>query len=121
MPSPVLDALAAQVTATEGVIDSAIALINGIAARVQTAVDAALANGATAAELQPVTDEIVASVRHRAPIHRRIRRCRRRQSVTGRSIPKGRGRCPLLSPRVPRWPIQYRRLHRSRFSRTFNG
>lgn len=45
---------------TEGVIDSAIALINGIAARIQAAIDAALANGATAEELQPLSDEVVA-------------------------------------------------------------
>ena len=43
---------------TEGVVDSATALINSFAARVQAAVDAALANGATAEQLQPVTDEV---------------------------------------------------------------
>lgn len=58
MPNPTLDALAAQVTATTDVEDSAIALINGIAARIQAAVDAAIAGGATAADLAPVTDEI---------------------------------------------------------------
>ena len=60
MASPVLDDLKAQIDATVGVIDSAVVLINGIAARVQTAVDAALANGATAAQLAPVTEEIAA-------------------------------------------------------------
>ncbi len=54
----VLDALAAQVAATIGVEQSAGALIDGIAARVQAAVAAAIANGATAAELQPVQDEV---------------------------------------------------------------
>ena len=38
MSNATLDALAAQVTETDNVIDSAIALINGIAARVQAAV-----------------------------------------------------------------------------------
>jgi len=45
---------------TEGVVDSATALINGLAARIQAAVDAAVANGATAEQLQPVTDEVAA-------------------------------------------------------------
>ena len=58
MANPVLDALAAQVTQTNTVIASAVTLINGIAARIQAAVDAALANGATAAELAPVQDEV---------------------------------------------------------------
>ena len=57
MASPILDSLAAQVTATTTVEASAVLLINGIAARVQAAVDAALANGATAAELAPVQAE----------------------------------------------------------------
>jgi len=35
-------------------------LINGIAARLKAAVDQALANGATAEELTPVTDEVAA-------------------------------------------------------------
>ena len=58
MANPTLDALAAQVTATTTVIDSAILAFNGWAARLEAAVDAALAGGATAAELAPVTDEI---------------------------------------------------------------
>ncbi len=57
MPNPTLDALAAAVTKITDTADSAIALINGIAARVQAAVDAAIANGATAAELAPVQAE----------------------------------------------------------------
>lgn len=58
MPNQVLADLAAQVTATVGVIDSATALINGFAARIAAAVAAAIANGATAEELAPITDEI---------------------------------------------------------------
>ena len=57
MPNPTLDSLAAAVTKIEDTADSAIALINGIAARIQAAVDAAVANGATAAELAPVQAE----------------------------------------------------------------
>ncbi len=45
---------------TEGVVDSATALINSIAVRVQAGIDAALANGATADQLQPLTDEVAA-------------------------------------------------------------
>lgn len=56
----VLDALAAQVKANTDAEDSATLLINGITARIQAAVDKAMANGATAAELAPVTDEIAA-------------------------------------------------------------
>ncbi len=58
MPSPILADLAAEVTATTTVMASAAALIRGIAARVQAAVDAALANGATAEELAPVQAEV---------------------------------------------------------------
>ncbi len=58
MANPTLDSLAAQVTATIGVEQSAIALINGIAARIAAAIQAALAGGATAAELAPITDEV---------------------------------------------------------------
>lgn len=56
----VLDDLAAQVQATLDVEDSAIVLLNGVAARIQAAVDAALAGGATAAQLAPVQDEVTA-------------------------------------------------------------
>jgi hypothetical protein len=62
MPNPVLDALKAAVERETAVVASAVTLINGIAARVQAAVDAALANGATAAELAPVQDEVNAMV-----------------------------------------------------------
>ena len=58
MANPTLDALAAAVTKIEDTADSAIALINGIAARIQAAVDAAIAGGATAAELAPVQAEV---------------------------------------------------------------
>lgn len=58
MANPVLADLAAAVAKAKGAEDSATALINGIAAKIQAAVDAALANGATAAELQPVIDEV---------------------------------------------------------------
>ena len=56
----VLDDLAAQVNATVGVIDSAVALLTGIGARIEAAVAAALANGATAEQLAPVADEVAA-------------------------------------------------------------
>lgn len=55
MANPILGVLAEQVTLTEGVIDSAIVLINGIGARIAAAVEAAIANGATEAELAPFT------------------------------------------------------------------
>jgi len=60
MPNPVLDDLKLAVTNMTTVAASATTLINGIAARLQAAVDQALANGATAAELTPVTDEVAA-------------------------------------------------------------
>jgi hypothetical protein len=57
MTSAILTKLDAEVTKATTVMASAVILINGIAARVQAAVDAALANGATAAELAPVQAE----------------------------------------------------------------
>jgi hypothetical protein len=61
MPQPqVLDDLAAQVKVNTDVEESAVLLINGIAARIQAAVDKALAGGATAEQLAPLTDEIAA-------------------------------------------------------------
>jgi hypothetical protein len=60
MANLTLEALAAQVTNTTTVMASATVLINGIAARIQTAVDAAIQNGATAEELAPVQAEITA-------------------------------------------------------------
>lgn len=58
--NPVLEDLRLQVEETTAVVGSAVTLINGIGARVQTAVDAAIANGATAEQLAPVTDEVAA-------------------------------------------------------------
>jgi hypothetical protein len=58
MPNVTLDNLAAQVSATLGAEASAVTLINGFAARVQAAVDAAVRNGATEAELAPVQAEV---------------------------------------------------------------
>ena len=58
MATHVLADLAVAVTRMTDVAGSAVALINGIAARIQEAVDAAVANGATAAELAPVTAEV---------------------------------------------------------------
>lgn len=58
MPSQIPAAAVAEIQSTVGVIKSATVFINGEAARLQTAVDAALANGATAEELQPVQAEI---------------------------------------------------------------
>lgn len=60
MPSPVLNELIAEVTRNREIDASAAALINGIAGRIQAAVDKALANGATEAELEPVRSEIAA-------------------------------------------------------------
>jgi len=57
MPSPILADLDAKVTKATTVMASATALIRGIAARIQAAVQAALANGATAEELAPVQAE----------------------------------------------------------------
>ncbi len=58
--SDVLDKLAAEVAEGVTVMASATTLIEGIAARVQAAVDKALENGATAEQLKPVTAEIAA-------------------------------------------------------------
>jgi len=60
----VLDDLAAAVSNATTVEASATALITGFAARMQTAIDAAIANGATEAELAPIqaeTDSLTAS------------------------------------------------------------
>lgn len=58
MPNPTLDALAAQVAASVQVQASAKQLIDGIAGRIQAAIDAAIAGGASAADLAPVQDEV---------------------------------------------------------------
>jgi len=56
----VLDDLAAQVKANTDAEASAVIVLNGIAARIAAAVQAAIANGATAEELAPVSDEVTA-------------------------------------------------------------
>ena len=58
MPSPILAALEAEVAEAPTVMASATALIEGFVGRIQAAVDAALANGATEAELAPVQAEV---------------------------------------------------------------
>lgn len=58
MTNPILDTLAADVTAANTVMASATTLINGIAARIQAAVDVAIAGGASAADLAPVQGEL---------------------------------------------------------------
>jgi len=58
MPSQILADLQTAVEKTKTTEASAVTLINGISQRVQDAVNAAIANGATAAELAPVQDEI---------------------------------------------------------------
>ena len=60
MPNPVLADLQTEVAATVGAMQSATVFINGTAARLEAAVLAALANGATAEELAPITAEISA-------------------------------------------------------------
>ncbi len=50
-----LDATIAQIQATETVLDSALVYVNSVPGLIKTAVDAALVNGATAAELAPLT------------------------------------------------------------------
>lgn len=54
--SPIIDQLTQQVNNAIGVEQSAITLINGIAQRIQDAINQALENGATAEQLQPVSD-----------------------------------------------------------------
>ncbi len=56
MPSPLLANVTDDVTKATTVVKSATVLINGIQARIDAAVEAAITNGATAAELQPVSD-----------------------------------------------------------------
>lgn len=60
MASQILADLEAQVKASTEVEASATLLINGLAARIQAAIDKALANGASAAELAPVQAEVAA-------------------------------------------------------------
>jgi hypothetical protein len=56
MTNPILGPLADEITQTRGVIASAVTLINGFAARLDAAVQTALANGATELELAPFTE-----------------------------------------------------------------
>lgn len=58
MPSEIPQQVIDELNATQGVVASAIVFINGTAARIQAAVDAAIANGATAEQLAPVTEEL---------------------------------------------------------------
>jgi hypothetical protein len=51
-----LAVLTTEVQATEGVIDSATTFINGVAQKIADAVAAAMADGLTAAQLQPFSD-----------------------------------------------------------------
>lgn len=58
--NPILQQLKDQIAANTQVEASAALLINGIAGRIQSAVDAAIENGASAEDLAPVTEEIAA-------------------------------------------------------------
>ena len=58
MPTTDLGPAILQIQETEGVMDSAKLLIDTFTTRMQTAVDAALENGATAAQLAPLTAEL---------------------------------------------------------------
>lgn len=57
-----LGPMIAKLQGIEGVLDSALAYINDSAARLKAAVEAALANGATAEQLAPVQAELDATV-----------------------------------------------------------
>jgi hypothetical protein len=77
MAHPVVPALIEEVTRIVGVLPSATAFINGVPGLIQAGVDAALSNGATAAELEPLTaleaeletkgNDIVAALQANAP------------------------------------------------------
>lgn len=58
MASQILVDLDAAVKNANDTMASATTFINGIAARVQAAIDAAIAGGATAAELAPIQAEV---------------------------------------------------------------
>ncbi len=55
IPQQVID----QITATDNVMDSAILLIGGFGAAIEKAKAEALANGATAEELLPITNALI--------------------------------------------------------------
>jgi hypothetical protein len=56
MPSPVIDQVITEMTNATTVEDSAIAFITGVPQMIADAVAKAIENGATAEELQPVSD-----------------------------------------------------------------
>lgn len=56
MASPVIDQVIQQMTAATTIEDGAIAFINGVPGMIQEAVAKAIENGATAEQLQPVSD-----------------------------------------------------------------
>jgi hypothetical protein len=56
MANPILGELATEVSETVTVMQSATVLINGFSTKLQTAIAAALANGATEVELAPLSD-----------------------------------------------------------------
>lgn len=58
MANPVIEQLRAQIARNNEVDASAVLLLNGIRDRIQNAVNEALANGATAEELAPLTAEL---------------------------------------------------------------
>lgn len=60
MANPVLGTLTTEVTEAVGIMASAQTLIEGISAKIAAAVAAAIANGATEAELQPLNDLVTA-------------------------------------------------------------
>lgn len=60
MPSPILAQLDTEVTEATTVMASAAILIRGISTRITAAVAAAVANGATEAELAPVAQLVTA-------------------------------------------------------------
>lgn len=56
MASPILDQLTTQVTNTTTVEQSAVTFLDGLQALIDAAVAAALESGATAEQLQPISD-----------------------------------------------------------------
>lgn len=64
MPSSVPQSVIDQITKTKGVVQSATALISTFKSKLETAVNEALSNGATAAELEPVTTALADFATH---------------------------------------------------------
>lgn len=56
MANPIIGTLTTEVNETIGVVKSAVVVLNGVQSRIDAAVAAAIANGATEAELAPFTD-----------------------------------------------------------------